>query len=147
MYILREKFHLFLIGGLVLGPAVYMGKRRFDFMQRGGTYSITGELGFPHPDLPALRVCAESAVEKSVEPVCVQVAAGVKKYQIDVVPGQYYVFAETLPAEDSAKTTAMRAYYSDFVTCGMGSDCLSHRKVVVNVKEDVKGINPVDWYE
>ena len=66
-------------------------------------------------------------------------------------PGDYHVYAY-LP--DPARYGAgyskdYRAYYSEFVKCGMRDNCKSHEPITVKVKsgETVSGIDPMDWYK
>jgi len=41
-----------------------------------------------------------------------------------------------------------KAYYSEFVTCGLSVDCASHEPIIVEVKsgQTTDGVNPQDWY-
>jgi len=42
-----------------------------------------------------------------------------------------------------------KAYYSEFVTCGLSVNCPSHKPIPVAVKtgETVNDIDPQDWYK
>lgn len=42
----------------------------------------------------------------------------------------------------------VRAYYSDFVICGLDAKCRSHKPIVVEVTAGaaVKSVHPQDWY-
>lgn len=64
-----------------------------------------------------------------------------KGYKLKVSPGSYYVYAQ-LP------DGVYKAYYSEFVPCGLSINCPSHEPVEVEVSagETVTGVDPQDWY-
>ena len=117
---------------------------------------IEGSLSYPSEFIPPdMTVCAENLATKKIYSTNKHLKA--KKYQykvgykLEVPPGDYHVYAY-LP--DPAKYGASyskdyRAYYSEFVKCGMTENCPSHEPVVVKVKsgETVSGIDPQDWYK
>jgi hypothetical protein len=115
---------------------------------------IEGSLGYPSEFIPDMTICAENIATK--ERLCTAQHLKGKQYQygegykLKVPPGEYHVYA-FLP--DPAKIGAdypkdYRAYYSEFVKCGMRSECTSHAPVVVRVRsgEHLKKIDPQDWY-
>ncbi len=116
---------------------------------------IEGSLSYPSDFIPPdLIICAENLATHKL--YCTHKHLKAKKYQyqvgykLTVPPGAYHVYAY-LP--DPAKYGAgfpkdYRAYYSEFVKCGMSVDCKSHAPMVVTVTGDgtVSGINPMDWY-
>jgi hypothetical protein len=115
---------------------------------------IEGSLGYPSEFIPDMTICAENIATK--ERICTarhlkgrQYQYGVG-YRLKVPPGDYHVYA-FLP--DPAKIGAdypkdYRAYYSEYVKCGMKEECASHTPVVVRVRsgEHMKKIDPQDWY-
>ena len=117
---------------------------------------IEGSLSYPSEfNPPDMTICAENLATKKIYSTNKHLKA--KKYQykvgykLEVPPGDYHVYAY-LP--DPAKYGASyskdyRAYYSEFVKCGMTENCPSHEPVVVKVKsgETVSGIDPQDWYK
>ena len=117
---------------------------------------IEGSLSYPSEFIPPdMTICAENLATKKIYSTNKHLKA--KKYQykvgykLEVPPGDYHVYAY-LP--DPAKYGASyskdyRAYYSEFVKCGMTENCPSHAPVVVKVKsgETVSGIDPQDWYK
>lgn len=117
---------------------------------------IEGSLSYPSDFIPPdVTICAENLGTKKI--YCTNKHLKAKKYQYQVgykltaPPGDYHVYAY-LP--DPAKYGATfpkdyRAYYSEFVKCGMSIDCPSHAPIVVKVKsgETVSGIDPQDWYK
>jgi hypothetical protein len=65
------------------------------------------------------------------------------QYSVEVAaPATYEVYALT------GLHQGYKAYYSDYVVCGMQTGCNSHKRVLVDVKpgETVNNINPQDWY-
>jgi len=63
-------------------------------------------------------------------------------YLLEAPIGQYRVYANT------NDILFYKAYYSEFVTCGLSVNCTSHKPIVVEVKkgETTKNIDPQDWY-
>ena len=117
---------------------------------------IEGSLSYPSEFIPPdMTICAENLATKKLS--CTLKHLKAKKYmykvgyKLEVPPGDYQVYAY-LP--DPARYGASypkdyRAYYSEFVKCGMSVDCPSHVAIVVKVKsgETVSGIDPQDWYK
>ncbi len=109
---------------------------------------IEGSLGYPSDFIPAdMKVCAENTItkkqyctDKHIKDTKYTYGEG---YKIEVPVGNYYVFA-TIPSWGN-----YRAYYSEFITCGLSVKCLSHEPILITVKtsETVTGINPQDWYK
>ena len=116
---------------------------------------IEGSLGYPSEFIPPdMTICAENIDSK--QRFCTTQHLKGKQYQygegykLKVPPGDYHVYAY-LP--DPGKYGAdypkdYRAYYSEFVKCGMRAECPSHAPVVIRVRsgENLKGIDPQDWY-
>lgn len=103
--------------------------------------SIEGEVNYPGEQIPNdLKVCAENVA--TGETICVLIKSTDKRYNIQVPPGSYYIYSETDEID-------IRAYYTEFVKCGLKISCPSHQKIKVEVKsgETIKNINPQDWYE
>src|SRR4030042_1235408 len=108
---------------------------------------IEGSMSFPGEGIPSyIQVCAENQTTKEV--LCTSKHLQDSKYtygfgyQLEVLAGQYYVYAFD-PNKD------YKAYYSEFVTCGLSVDCPSHKIILVEVKagETVSGVDPHDWYQ
>lgn len=107
--------------------------------------SISGSVSFPSEGIPKMEVCAEDTTTK--ETICTSeiqedssYSSGMG-YKLEVPAGTYYVYAK-LP-NDSYK-----AYYNEFVTCGLQASCPSHKLIPVEVGQDqqVSQIDPQDWY-
>jgi hypothetical protein len=108
---------------------------------------IEGSLGCPGDFIPSnMKVCAEGIATEEL--YCTDIHIKDSKYtygegyKIEVPAGDYYIYA-TLPNWGDYK-----AYYSEFVVCGLKADCPSHEPILVKVGGGklVSGINPVDWY-
>jgi hypothetical protein len=108
--------------------------------------TIEGSLGYPGAGIPTdMNVCAQN--QETSEVFCTQ---QIKEdsfqysvgYRLTVKPGVYTVWAQ-LPSDPS-----YRAYYSEFVTCGLHVECTSHEPipVVVQPGANVKKVDPIDWY-
>ena len=63
-------------------------------------------------------------------------------FSLPVPAGRYHVYAST------DEKPGYKAFYSDYVTCGLQRSCLSHKTIVVEVAagETVRGVDPADWY-
>ena len=117
---------------------------------------IEGSLSYPSDFIPPdMTVCAENLVTQQIYSTNRHLKGKKYRYKtgykLTVPPGDYHVYAY-LP--DPAKYGAgyprdYRAYYSQFVRCGMHADCLDHKPIVVKVKNGrtASGIDPMDWYK
>jgi hypothetical protein len=116
---------------------------------------IEGSLSYPSDFIPPdMRVCAENLATH--QRYCTARHLKGRQYtykvgyKLQVPPGAYQVYAY-LP--DPAKYGAgfprnYRAYYSEFVKCGMSVECKNHAPLVVRVTsgKTVRGVDPMDWY-
>ncbi len=107
---------------------------------------IQGSLGYPSEGIPSdMFVCAENISSKkkycSNNQIKDQKYKYGKGYQLLVPAGEYYVFAKTEGID-------YYAYYSEFVKCGLLTECDSHKPIKVNVQNEklTDGIDPIDWY-
>ena len=116
------------------------------------TATISGELSYPGDYLPPLIVCAEAVNSKKIHCTGKRVPNrknGKSIYNLKVPAGSYYVFATVANGEEPAEDViGYKAYYSEYVKCGLKVDCPSHNpvKVTVRANQVLKGINPEDWY-
>lgn len=109
------------------------------------TGTITGSLSFPSEVMPPMVICAETT--DSEEEFCTEeiltddIYTNGSGYELNVPTGEYHVYA-SLPNDP------YRAYYSEFVVCGLTVDCPSHEPIAVNIEpgEIIEGIDPQDWY-
>jgi len=118
------------------------------FAAEGERGIIEGSLGYPGEEIPGdMQVCAENLLTK--RQYCTGKHIKGKQYryglgyQIEVPAGRYHVFATT------ASLKGHKAYYSEFVRCGLRVDCASHKPIVVTVVggQTAVGIDPHDWYK
>lgn len=105
-----------------------------------GIGTVSGMLSYPSEFLPAQRVCALNLVDD--KEYCLQTTAGESSYAIPAPEGEYWVYAAL---EDDA--TGKRAYYSEFVRCGLKAECKDHSSVTVLIKTgETSEAHPQDWY-
>jgi len=112
---------------------------------------IEGSLSYPSEVIPNLEVCAESI--NTNEEFCTYEQIEERKfdygfgYLIEVPEGEYYVYARQIEGL-GVDMEDYKAYYSEFVECGLDIECLSHDPIVVKVEagEKVEDIDPQDWY-
>lgn len=119
--------------------------------QRTGT--ITGALSYPtDAGLPKMIVCAEAVDAGSIHCTDRRIPhrrSGKMTYKLTVPAGTYYVFATLVNGEEPADDVrGYKAYYSEFVTCGLSVNCPSHTpiKVTLRAGQTVARIDPGDWY-
>lgn len=105
---------------------------------------IEGELSYPSDYIPPdMQVCAEEIDSKRLTCSARKTRRGKQmRYSVSLPPGEYFVFAQT---KDSP---GQRAYYSEFVVCGLNAACKSHKPIAVAIAPGVvrKQIDPQDWY-
>lgn len=109
--------------------------------------TITGRASYPSEALPQdQEVCAELISNRSIVH-CVNVGkTQTITYTLEVPEGDYHVFSRVSP------TDTYKAYYNEFVTCGLNVNCpvTGHQKLhTVSVKagQTVKDVDPGDWYD
>uniref|UniRef100_A0A7C4R6D4 Carboxypeptidase regulatory-like domain-containing protein n=1 Tax=candidate division CPR3 bacterium TaxID=2268181 RepID=A0A7C4R6D4_UNCC3 len=108
---------------------------------------IEGSLSYPSSYIPQnMKVCAQNLKTKK-EYCTTEQLYGPKYtynvgYKLEVPAGEYNVYA-SVPEKSTEK-----AYYSEYVKCGLKSNCNSHEPVKVTVSKDqiTEEIDPVDWY-
>jgi hypothetical protein len=119
--------------------------------QTGAPGTIEGTTSYPSEFNPAQRVCAQSVSDPSYER-CTdapeQGGADAPTFSIKVAPGAYYVYAFLRDPSDVGIDESRRAYWTEFVSCGLTASCTSHEKleVVVRSGQTVRDIRPHDWY-
>ena len=110
--------------------------------------TISGKLAWPGESIPPMKICAQRLNHKAI--TCMKLTAKnyhQAKYQWKLPVGKYYIFAHVLNKQ-AVITPQYRAYYSEFVTCGIKASCRSHKPIPVIVQhhKQLKNINPIDWY-
>ena len=114
---------------------------------------ITGALSYPSDfDFPRMIVCAEAVDSKRIHCTDKRITNRRNRrvtYKLRVPAGDYYVFATIVNDDDPAEDyRGYKAYYSEFVKCGLSVNCPSHEpiKVTVRAGRTLTGIDPGDWY-
>ncbi len=132
-------------------PAAIYQPRETDPEAQWGT--ITGSLGYPSEGIPPMGVCAETIDQKELYCTYAMLTGSAytygQGYELKAPSGTYRVFAH-LVTETNAKvgyTDEYKAYYSQYVFCGMGIECVDHSPITITVKarEHTSVVDPVDW--
>lgn len=117
------------------------------------TGTLNGVLSYPSDaDFPRMIVCAEAVNSKRV--YCTDKRVPQRRrnkvgYKLTVPAGSYYVFATIVNGEEPVENMrGYKAYYSEFVKCGLTVKCTSHEPVKVTLRagQTLAGIDPGDWY-
>ena len=119
-------------------------KLLFDESSKG---IITGPLSFPSEHIPEQMIVCAQEIETEVE-FCTEDKIQQENFingvgfLLEVPIGDYYVYAFLPESPDN------KAYYNEFVTCGLDVDCESRENIVVTVSKNeiVEEIMPHDWY-
>lgn len=121
------------------------------FAQQTGT--ITGALSHPSDfNFPRMIVCAEAVNSRRIHCTDKRITNRRSRkftFRLRVPAGSYYVFATIVNGDDPADDArGYKAYYSEFVKCGLSVGCPSHEpiKVTVRAGQTLTGIDPGDWY-
>lgn len=110
------------------------------------TGKISGYLIYPSDHIPPqVGVCAE-LVDNSTIKTCVKQISDKKfsptgvGYEMELPVGKYYVYSVL---------GDWKAYYNEFVLCGLKAECKSHAKIAVDVTAGSENNNilPHDWYD
>jgi hypothetical protein len=141
---------LFSILGVSLLVVLFPAQAKVPAQQ---TATITGALSYPSDfDFPQMIVCAEAVDSKSIHCTDKRITNRRSRkvtYRLRVPAGSYYVFATIVNGEDPVEDArGYKAYYSEFVKCGLSVECPSHGPVKVTVRagQTLTDINPGDWY-
>ena len=145
---MKKLFFNLLAASLITG-----GLAELNVSSQSATGTITGALSYPtDAGLPKMIVCAEAVNSRSIhctDKRVVKRRTGKVTYKLTVPAGTYYVFATLIngggPGEDYQ---GYKAYYSEFVTCGLSVNCPSHEpiKVTLRAGQTLAGVDPGDWY-
>lgn len=111
------------------------------------TGTVEGSLNYPSEGIPDdMFVCVETLTGTQV--ACTDEHIENQKYQyglgymLEIEPGTYYVYSQ-IPDD------GYKAYYTEFVPCGLSVGCTSHAKIQVDVSagQITSGVDPIDWYD
>lgn len=120
--------------------------------QSGATATISGTFSYPSDHIPSdLEVCAEGVDSKAQYCTARKIMAKTEtRYELNVPPGRYHVFARHSDRQSASAENMdpdYRAYYSDFVTCGLNVNCPSHQPIAVEaLAGKTVTADPHDWY-
>ncbi|HEY0375538.1 MAG TPA: hypothetical protein VGC87_01120 [Pyrinomonadaceae bacterium] len=113
---------------------------------------IEGSMAYPSDGIPGVMVACAENVETRAAAACSEKRDdwqdGVH-YSLKVPPGRYFVYGTLLPGDDSVgEMRGRKAYYTDYMKCGMGGNCASHTRIVVEVSpgRTLNGITVGDWW-
>lgn len=124
------------------------------------TGKITGKLTYPSDYIPPnMILCVASGAqtfcsnEKRARLTAAKISFNLNhraaSYQISLPAGTYFLYAAfpkgKAPTPDME---GLKAYYNEFVRCGMNADCPSKKPIAVKVKagQIVRNIMIGDWY-
>lgn len=109
---------------------------------------IEGTLMFPSEFYPSdLEVCAEDSLSgiaiSCTDDFEIGTSSGLYEYSMELPVGDYYVYAHA-----ASLSPTYKAYYSEFVVCGLEGLCHDHTPVKVSVTEGstTKDVDASDWY-
>ncbi len=117
--------------------------------------TIQGTVIYPSDILPAQRVCAVNTQTRGA--YCTETGEEQSQFSLPVRPGTYHVYAIACRdylgqpgtnCQNRNYDDQIRAYYDEFVTCGLYANCGSKLPISVTVRagETVTGVSPHDWY-
>lgn len=112
---------------------------------------INGKMAYPSEGIPGVMVACAENIETN-ETICSQRRKNWEEevsYNLRLPPGKYYVYGKLLPGDDSVGDMQNeRAYYTDYMKCGMGETCTSHKRIQLEVRpgETLRGITVGDWW-
>lgn len=110
---------------------------------------VTGTIYFPSEFYPDdLEVCAEEVVSGDlVDCVSYEMGtySGLAEYILELPEGDYYIYGQT----DSGMYSGYKAYYNEFVECGMAVGCNDHTPIEVTITagDTEYNVSPSDWYD
>lgn len=113
--------------------------------------TISGRMSYPSDGIPSSMVACAEEIETG-KTVCSKPRSGWTSgvsYSLTVAPGRYYVYGRVSKNDtDAGGFAGQRAYYTEYMKCGMGANCQSHRRIVLEVKggESLSGIAVGDWW-
>lgn len=116
--------------------------------------SVSGTVMFPSDGIPPLRVCAVPVSGPDSAAVCTDTKdspPAPPDFSIGkLAPGDYYVYAQLKDPEaiGSDISGTYKAYYDQFVVCGLKIECKDATRITVHVGSgaDTPDIHPHDWY-
>lgn len=126
-----------------------------------GTGKITGKLTYPSEFIPPeLILCVQKSGGKTVcsnhrktllrkAKINFRLNHSDATYRIKLPSGKYYLYATFPPGKaPTQEMEGLKAYYNEFVKCGMRVECRSKKRIAIRVRSGrtVKEITVGDWY-
>jgi len=119
-----------------------------------GNGTISGKIMYPSSGIPTkIKVFAEDTKTAKVTEATVTFAptttdmSVTATYTVSLPVGSYYVYGSQVGFDDQ-NGSPWKAYYNQYVVCGMAASCKDTTKIVVNVEVNkaVENITIGDWY-
>lgn len=135
-----------------LGQRIDAGTGATTAVTENGT--VTGKIMYPSSGIPTkIKVFAQDTKTNKTYEATVTFApttsdmSASATYSVSVPAGSYYIYG-TLADFNDQNGTPWKAYYNQFVICGLAASCKDDTKVVVNVEAagKVENITIGDWY-
>jgi len=135
-----------------LGKQIDAGATVNSAVTENGT--ISGKITYPSSGVPTkVKVFAEDTKTGKTYEATVSFTEATSDtsssatYTVTAPTGSYYVYG-SLAGFNDQNGTPWKAYYNQFVVCGMAATCTDTTKVVVNVSAagKVENITIGDWY-
>ncbi|MBP0582717.1 caspase family protein [Labrys sp. LIt4] len=132
----------------VAGPDAAPSPRGLSRIDAALPATIEGQLSYPGEGLPDdLKVCAVNLA--TTKETCTGGRIRLKRkgrpagYRLTVAAGDYHVYAVSRESGQEA-----RAYFTEFVTCGVQAGCPSHAIIPVRLAPGAvrSDVDPGDWY-
>ncbi len=110
---------------------------------------ISGKLTYPSEFIPSdMVVCVEGegrtvcSNSRDKAGYVFKVNRAAARYEVSLPAGRYYIYART------REMAGTKAYYNEFVRCGMNVRCKSKNRIRLTVRSGraVTGITVGDWY-
>jgi len=115
--------------------------------------NIEGSLSYPSESIPPMKVCIENPQKELI--TCTNKRIANKKYTygfgytLSVPPGNYFAYAILENTKNTASDLeGYKAYYSEYVKCGIKVECKDHSPIQFTVEEGktTPQIDVTDWY-
>lgn len=135
-----------------LGTKIDSGAKVNPAVTENGT--VLGKIMYPASGIPTkIKVFAEDTTSGKTYEATVTFSdptkdvSGTATYTVSIPAGSYYVYG-TLAGFNDQNGSLWKAYYNQYVICGMAASCTDTTKVVVNVAaaKTVESITIGDWY-
>jgi hypothetical protein len=115
-----------------------------------GKAVIEGSIIYPSSAIPADMVLHAENLEGEVQSFKLMKKAKANEFvnelefKIRLKPNKYYLYLTS----DYEEVKGYKAYYTEFVKCGMKKECKSHKPILFNLErwDRINNIKLGDWY-